>query len=1154
MNKLSIFLSMLVAVTVAAFAASVAPANGPSTRALTQGYWFTISRTMAGTTQDPTAGAEGEIRYATLGGVAVDKYVPSTQTGELANNFFWHAEPLPANSDKEGVWLKNNVTGQYLSAEIYQKEVGEDIVWGYRLTFTSSTSNAATWNINNTQTQVGGVSKGTISVAYAPSVKPVPENVTPTKNIYLAMSDLIFGQLWLVDNTTNKPLEDSEGLGTLYTEWTFTTAESYYDAALTAGAEKIDALANIPVLGDNSAAVEAANKVVDDLKGKYNFTEGNNSNVVGVINNVTTQLDAAYNKLYSSINSQVITLSTSTNTNYLEVKDNAIDNNGNADINAFWTLAKSGNGYTLRNDYLGTYLAFIPKKDAVYEWGYEVEEAVPAHFGVSSKATVFTITPKEEGIVLSYEDYIFGTQDNVAEITEETVYKINTVDAETALNAVKTGNNFNSEKDAAITFLTNIATIAEEGGKWHSVDVWTGDNNINNIFAHYAAAINSYNLNLPYPAKASASDILKSARTQMNNINNMVNQASTPMFLMTGNGKYVSASLKDYDGYNMSGAEVVYHIPGVVLTDVDATAQGLRLSTALWAFEYVGNGKARFFNSEDLYLTAPYFDKQMGQQTIATESPSAATLFTLTQDGNLCKLEYPDGTLDIADGNTPYPYLTIEGNSSFTIANAMAKPQPSATYTDTEGITHPIVDPNNPAKYYRIASVGGGGVIGAILPGDPLTHSATSLGSYWWLEQALDDPEPNAYYIHSVYPGYYLGSDYTLSTKPAKWYIDENSATHATNISQVFNGYESGLLIGTNKVPSNGTVIAAAPYTSAGLPNPSLQNGRFSTSNWQLTSWMFVEEPNISALITEYVSTELAWQKLAVTTALEQLKTEIPFPTNSLSAAVAEFDAFDITSSGSISDRLKQVVEFNDILAWAQEEFDKEMLTNANGKHVKIINTGRQGDMTSETYLSGSGSSLKFVTIQDDSKDSEWDIKANGKQGLTFTNANGRTLGSPLANGTLSGSTGTYRLSIDVFWMLFDKQGNEIGTAPWYAVPKYVKESITGEPTKTEPFVLSLNYGLGLENVNAPGTGLAAVNGKNNSLCGSELNSPYAQWRLITYVPAPDGIETVEDTTGMAEETDLYNLQGIRVNRADAVPGIYLSRRADGSVIKVIIR
>lgn len=1138
MNKLSIFLSMLVAVTVAAFAASVAPANGPSTRALTQGYWFTISRTMAGTTQDPTAGAEGEIRYATLGGVAVDKYVPSTQTGELANNFFWHAEPLPANSDKEGVWLKNNVTGQYLSAEIYQKEVGEDIVWGYRLTFTSSTSNAATWNINNTQTQVGGVSKGTISVAYAPSVKPVPENVTPTKNIYLAMSDLIFGQLWLVDNTTNKPLEDSEGLGTLYTEWTFTTAESYYDAALTAGAEKIDALANIPVLGDNSAAVEAANKVVDDLKGKYNFTEGNNSNVVGVINNVTTQLDAAYNKLYSSINSQVITLSTSTNTNYLEVKDNAIDNNGNADINAFWTLAKSGNGYTLRNDYLGNYLAFIPKKDAVLEWGYEVEPAVPAHFGVSSKATVFTITPKDGGIVLSYEDYIFGTSADVAYNTE-TVYQIATVTAQQAADAVEsTGNNyFNTEKQKASDFLNNIATLA--GANWNSVDVWTDGN----IFAHYAAAINSYNLNLPDPAKASASDILKSARTQMNNINSMVNQASTPMFLMTGNGKYVSASLKDYDGYNMSGAEVVYHIPGVVLTDVDATAQGLRLSTALWAFEYVGNGKARFFNSEDLYLTAPYFDKQMGQQTIATESASAATLFTLTQAG---VFEYTGDTGNVS--------LEIESNSSFTIANAMAMPKASKdSYTDTEGIIN--AGPNTP--YYRIASVGGGGVIGAILPGDALTHSATSLGSYWWLEQALDDPEPNAYYIHSVYPGYYLGSDYTLSTKPAKWYIDENSATHATNISQVFNGYESGLLIGTNKVPSNGTVIAAAPYTSAGLPNPSLQNGRFSTSNWQLTSWMFVEEPNISDLITEYVSTELAWQKLAVTTALEQLKTEIPFPTNSLSAAVAEFDAFDITSSGSISDRLKQVVEFNDILAWAQEEFDKEMLTNANGKHVKIINTGRQGDMTSETYLSGSGSSLKFVTIQDDSKDSEWDIKANGKQGLTFTNANGRTLGSPLANGTVSGSTGTYRLSIDVFWMLFDDQGNEIGTAPWYAVPSYVKESIVnrmGEPAETEAFVLSLNYGLGLENVNAPGTGLAAVNGKNNSLCGSELNSPYAQWRLITYVPAPDGIETVEDTTGMAEETDLYNLQGIRVNRADAVPGIYLSRRADGSVIKVIIR
>lgn len=1131
MNKLSIFLSMLVAVTVAAFAASVAPANGPSTRALTQGYWFTISRTMDGTT-DPTAGAQGEIRYATIGGVAVDKYVPSTQTGDLANNFFWHAELIPANSDKtEGsVWLKNN-TGQYLSAQIYETEVGEDLVWGYRLTTTTSAKDAATWKLETSKLKEG-VFRGTISVADAPAAKTVPENAVITQNIYLAMSDKIFGQLWLVDSNHNT-LENVEGLGTLNTEWDLSTAEHYYDEALNAGAEKISSLSGLPVIGDNSTALNEAKQVIDKLKGAYNFTEGNNSNVVGVINNVTTQLDAAYNKLYASINSQVITLSLSKTSGYLQIKDNAINNEGSADINAFWTLAKSGNGYTLRNDYLGTYLAFIPKKDAVIQWGYEVEPAVPAHFGVSSKATVFTLTPKDGGLVLSYEDYTFGTEDDVAK-NKETVYTIATVSSDDALKALKSTDVttiFNKEKQAAIDFLGSIADLV--GDEWTSVDEWNGGN----IFTHYANAIEKYELTLPDKSK-SASEILKSARTQMNNINNMVNKASTPMFFKTTDGNYLSAALKDYDGYNMSGAEVVYQIPGVSMTNIGATEQGRRLSTALWAFEYVANGQARFFNSEGLYLTAPYYDQQMGQLTIATESPTAATLFSLTNG----QFEYTGGTLD-------YEGTTIE----ISIANAMAMPKASETYTDNEGMTQPA----NGATYYQIASIGGGGVIGAVLPGDPLTHSAAgSIGSQWWLEKALDDPEPNAYYIHSVYPGYYLGSDYTLSAKPAKWYIGENSATHATNISQVFNGYESGLLIGTNKVPANGTVIAAAPYTSAGLPNPSLQNGRFSTSNWQLTSWMFVPSPDINTVIQEYVNNDLGWQKLAVTTALDGINNELPFAANALSAAAAEFENFEI-ETGNLSEMLKQVAEFNDILTWAQSEFDAEMLTTANDKRVKIVNTGRQGDMTSETYLAGSGSALKFVSILDDSKDSEWTIKANGKNGLTFTNGNGRTLGSPLANGTLSGSTGTYRLSIDIFWMLLDEQGNEIGTAPWYAVPDAVKKSIVnraGEPAETEAFALSLNYGLGLENVNAPGTGLASVSGKTNALCGSELNSPYAQWKLITYTPAPNGIETVEDTTGMAEETDLYNLQGIRVNRADAAPGIYLSRRADGSVIKVIIR
>lgn len=51
----------------------------------------------------------------------------------------------------------------------------------------------------------------------------------------------------------------------------------------------------------------------------------------------------------------------------------------------------------------------------------------------------------------------------------------------------------------------------------------------------------------------------------------------------------------------------------------------------------------------------------------------------------------------------------------------------------------------------------------------------------------------------------------------------------------------------------------------------------------------------------------------------------------------------------------------------------------------------------------------------------------------------------------------------------------------------------------------------------------------------------------------PSGIDDIA-TDGSNPEVALYDLNGRRVNRADAIPGIYISRRADGSATKIIIR
>ena len=109
------------------------------------------------------------------------------------------------------------------------------------------------------------------------------------------------------------------------------------------------------------------------------------------------------------------------------------------------------------------------------------------------------------------------------------------------------------------------------------------------------------------------------------------------------------------------------------------------------------------------------------------------------------------------------------------------------------------------------------------------------------------------------------------------------------------------------------------------------------------------------------------------------------------------------------------------------------------------------------------------------------------------------------------------------------------------------------EGVNKDNFEQYLSYGIGLQDINAKGLGLAAQGGNSRKLCGADLTSPYAQWRLVTYAPAPDGIDSITDDAALTESGPLQP-QGIRVNRADAAPGIYISLRADGSVVKIAIK
>lgn len=1145
MNKLSIILSMFVAVAVAAVAAITA---GPSLTAATdptQGYWITLSQK-----QDApvTSYDREDICYLS---VVQNQYYPINTVKEEvpSNTSYWHAEPV-ANNDQAFYLVDNNRRYLSVSLDKVQESYDKPLVYFYKTAVTTNQAQAAFWAVNPgsgiTKITLAGVPasmQATIDAIELPNVAP--------DNIYLSMSQKN-ATVHMADASGEYPQWDFATVGLLTTDWTLETAEQRYDAAFNEAEARIQSLFNIPALWNNTQANDRAQQTIETQRTNYAGVRGANARPATAIASMQSAMNQAYTTVYSSVANKVITLTDSSGS--LSTDGKTLSYTGGQGLDMLWTLSYSGGGFVIQNQTEGCYIALIPEKQPSVDPYYQPIPGVPAHFGVASQPTVFSFVPDNGGITLYAGEQPFYLTDfangekldsdhaaelfTPAEMTAQDVQNIVLADP---------ASQFAGEKLKAEGFLQTLSHLAN-----------TPEDNVYDF-----AAENLQNLTgtITIGPNTTAMQVLAEAKRQLGMIASVVNEASlTPALIQSTVGsttKYLSASSASRQVYDEYGNLVTVNVPDARMTGLDATSRGHRLSTALWAFEYVSDGQFRLLNSEGLYLSAPHYDSEAQENVNATSDADEATLFIL----NNGQFEYTDGV------NPAVISMTSGGNTfdTFAMGNPTAMPNTTESTTNAED----VVIPSAPVSYYQIASIGGGGVITGVLPGDDLTHSSSSIGSYWWIEIDNNDPiNNNAFIIHSIYPGYYLGADLRLSDTPCTWYLNENGIQASTsgNVNNVFNGYNAGLVISTTPANNRGNVIAAAPYTTAGDPNPALQNGRFAAASWQLQSWMFVEAQSASTIVTDYVNNNLSWQLRAVEDGLNNISGMSPFGSNALSLANSLLDEFKstigYTTGGSISitnedAALQAILDFNNIMARVQTEFDQEVIEDAPGKTVKIVNEGRSfADYSANIFLAGAGSNLAFVDFADNTPASEWHIAANSTRGITFANGNRQSLGAPNANGTITGSTGTYRLTLDIWWdILEESNGNYYSTgatAPWYAVPEAL---ISASPSSQEDYYnMSVKSGLGMENVMVPGIGLAARGGESDLLCGSDLNNIYSQWSFRIHNPAPSGIEEIGGADSAAEEVALFNLQGQRVDRANAAAGIYLSRRADGSVVKVTIK
>lgn len=210
-------------------------------------------------------------------------------------------------------------------------------------------------------------------------------------------------------------------------------------------------------------------------------------------------------------------------------------------------------------------------------------------------------------------------------------------------------------------------------------------------------------------------------------------------------------------------------------------------------------------------------------QLVATVLPEEATDKTVTwtsSDEDVATVDENGVVTAVSGGMTTITATTAEGFSATCKVTVKSFPW--------------ISTPEAP-KYYTIASYNRGGYLTNVGEGKGTEHVAMTTGSFWYFTKA--NKNGGIYFCN--HDGGFLAANKTVSETAGVWYVLPNGVN------------EEGFAISSSNPISNGSCI------DANNSNTGVGSWHPSASDWEGTTWVFTEVPDIYAYFKDQAKAEL---------------------------------------------------------------------------------------------------------------------------------------------------------------------------------------------------------------------------------------------------------------------------------------------------------
>ncbi len=577
--------------------------------------------------------------------------------------------------------------------------------------------------------------------------------------------------------------------------------------------------------------------------------------------------------------------------------------------------------------------------------------------------------------------------------------------------------------------------------------------------------------------------------------------------------------LRHYQTLTNDGYLDKYEFRTSVLTD----------KQALWRLEYIGQGIFNLKAGNQAWIgaipsayntpfNAAYAEDAYHGRFIFVDNTTEGgeKTFAIAQYGHSLEPDATDAYLSIninEDGETGVVRYSAGDSGSKWIAML-----PNETLDRQSDIDGGIFVISSSVRLSKHLGVNPGVMIDPL--SSPVTGANSGPGAFWELTKTGEQ----TWSMRNLFTDRYLAQDLSWSEEPVDWYILPNGAN-----SDNLYGSNIGVVISTDAQKSKCIDMGGAGNISLWRP---------SENDYEGTSWIFTrsDTPIASKMaIANYKDDKAGFEKDWITDYLGEISERVPsWAREPFYSAKSDYD--DVKTSMAKNDFTK--VNYVDLLSfrnslWSklQSDMTRAFVENGAGHAVQLTNDRRSdrfNEFNTEHLLGASGSSATFVNSIDNNQDEStlWFIEpADDGTAFHLVAADGKYLGGADAPASLT-TDKTKAGKFNVRYVLYSTY-----------------DGVTYQP----------NYGLALAYAGAE-TGLHGALTQNTPI-NYYVTDPGSFWRIESADLLGIGNVSIGNAPALdLSDCDLFTLDGRRINRADAAPGIYVARRADGKSVKVVIR